>query len=124
MNSKQQIFAIITTSVLIILIGVLIKRRKLREEFALLWLITGIGIMALVIGYPLLEMISKLIGAVVPTTTLFLFAFLFIILISISFSVRFSRIADQMQGMITEMAFLRKELEDLKNKNKASPGEG
>jgi hypothetical protein len=69
-------------------------------------------------------MISKLIGAVVPTTTLFLFAFLFIILISISFSVRFSRIADQMQGMITEMAFLRKELEDLKNKNKASPGEG
>lgn len=124
MNSKQQIFAIITTSVLIILIGVLIKRRKLREEFALLWLITGIGIMAMVIGYPLLEMISKLIGAVVPTTTLFLFAFLFIILISISFSVRFSRIADQMQGMITEMAFLRKELEDLKNKNKASPGEG
>jgi len=119
---KQKIFAIIAASALLVLIAVLIKRRKLREELALLWLITGIGIMVLVVGYPLLEVISKLIGAVVPTTTLFLFAFLFLILISISFSVRFSRISDQMQSVITEMSFLRKELEDLKNKKQAGPG--
>ena len=119
---KQKIFAIIAASALLVLIAVLVKRRKLREELALLWLITGIGIMALVIGYPLLEMVSKLIGAVVPTTTLFLFAFLFLILISISFSVRFSRISDQMQSVITEISFLRKELEDLKNQKQAGPG--
>lgn len=119
---KQKIFAIIAASALLVLIAVLIKRRKLREELALLWLITGIGIMVLVVGYPLLEVISKLIGAVVPTTTLFLFAFLFLILISISFSVRFSRISDQMQSVITEMSFLRKELEDLKNKKQAGTG--
>ena len=119
---KQKIFAIIAASALLVLIAVLIKRRKLREELALLWLITGLGIMVLVIGYPLLEMISKLIGAVVPTTTLFLFAFLFLLLISNSFSVRFSRISDQMQSVITEMSFLRKELEDLKNKKQAGTG--
>ena len=119
---KQKIFAIIAASALMVLIAVLIKRRKLREELALLWLITGIGIMVLVVGYPLLEMVSKLIGAVVPTTTLFLFAFLFLILISISFSVRFSRLSDQMQSVITEMSFLRKELEDLKNKKQAGTG--
>jgi hypothetical protein len=118
-NTKQQVFAVVTTIALIFLIGVLIKRRKLREEYALLWLVTGIGILVLVVGYPLLEMISKLIGAVAPTTTLFLFAFLFVILISISFSVRFSKISDQVQSMITEMAFLRKELEELK---KQKPG--
>jgi hypothetical protein len=121
-NIKQQIFAVVATSVLLVLIGVLIKRRKLREEYALLWLITGIGIMVLVIGYPLLVWISQLIGAVAPTTTLFLFAFLFIILISISFSVRFSKLSDQMQSVITEMSFLRKELEDLKNKTQPGPG--
>jgi len=116
---KQKLFAIIASSALILLIALLIKRRRLREEYALLWLITGIAILALVVGYPALVWISRLIGAVTPTTTLFLFALLFIILISISFSVRFSRLADQIQGIITELAFLRKELHDLKQGSKA-----
>jgi hypothetical protein len=119
---KQKIFAIIASGLLIVLISVLIKRRKLREEYALLWLATGIGILALVIGYPALVWISRMIGAVAPTTTLFLFALLFIILISISFSVRFSKLAEQMQAVITELAFLRKELEDLKQGKAAGPG--
>jgi hypothetical protein len=116
---KQKLFAIIASTALILLIAVLIKRRRLREEFALLWLITGVAIVALVIGYPALVWISDLIGAKTPTTTLFIFALLFIILISISFSVRFSRLADQIQGMITELAFLRKELHDLKKEGGA-----
>jgi|YelNatPaOPRAMG01_1025707.scaffolds.fasta_scaffold152584_2 hypothetical protein len=111
---KQKIFAIIASSALVLLIAVLIKRRKLREEYALLWLATGIGMLILVIGYPILLWLSKLIGAVAPTTTLFLFALLFIILISIHFSVKFTRVSDQMQSVITELAILRKELEDLK----------
>jgi len=111
---KQKIFAVIASAALILLIGLLIKRRRLREEYALLWLATGIGILVLIIGYPLLLWVSRLIGAVTPTTTLFLFALLFVILISISFSVRFSKLADQLQQLITELAFLRKELEDLK----------
>jgi len=119
---KQKIFAIIASGALIVLISVLIKRRRLREEYALLWLATGVGILALVTGYPALVWISKLIGAVAPTTTLFLFALLFIILISISFSVRFSRLADQMQAVITELAFLRKEMEDLKQGRASGSG--
>jgi len=58
--------------------------------------------------------LSRLIGAVAPTTTLFLFALFFIMLISISFSVKFTKLSDQMQSVITELAFLRKELEELK----------
>ena len=119
---KQKIFAIVASAALIILIGVLVKRRKLREEYAILWLMTGVGILALVIAYPILEGLSKLIGAVAPTTTLFLFAFLFVILISISFSVRFSRLADQMQSVVTELAFLRRELEELKKEKGAGGG--
>jgi len=111
---EQKVFAILAASALIILIAVLIRRRKLREEYALLWLATGIGILILVIGYPILIWLSKLIGAVAPTTTLFLFALLFLILISIHFSVKFTKLSDQMQSVITEMSFLRKELEELK----------
>lgn len=119
---KQKIFAIVASSALIIFIAVLIKRRKLREEYALLWLATGVVILVFAIGYPLLVWVSKMIGAVTPTTTLFLFAFLFVMVISISFSVKFSKLTDQMQNVITELSFLRKELEDLKQaKGSGSP---
>jgi len=111
---KQKIFAIVASSLLILLIALLIKRRKLREEYALLWLATGIGALVLVIFYPILVWLSRLTGAIAPTTTLFLFAFLFIMLISISFSVKFTRLSDQMQSVIAELAFLRRELEELK----------
>ncbi len=114
---KQKIFAIAACAALIVLVAVLIKRRKLREEYALLWLATGIGMLILVIGYPLLLEVSKMIGAVTPTTTLFLFALLFIVLISIHFSVKFTLLSDQIQSVITEMSFLRKELEELKKAN-------
>ena len=116
---KQKVFAMVASAALIILIAVLIKRRKLREEYALLWLLTGIGMLVLVVGYRILLWLSNLIGAVAPTTTLFLFAMLFLILISIHFSVKFSTLSDQIQSVITELALLRKELEDLK-KGKAS----
>lgn len=116
---KQKIFAIIASSALILMIAVLIKRRKLREEYALLWLATGITMLILVIGYPILVWLSKLIGAVAPTTTLFLFALLFIMLICIHFSVKITRVSDQMQSVITELALLRRELEEFK-KGKSS----
>jgi hypothetical protein len=115
---KQKIFAILAASLLIVFIAVLIKKRKLREEYSLLWLAVGVGILALVLYYPLLVWISKLIGAVAPTTTLFLFALIFMMMVSIHFSVKFTRVSDQMQSVITELAVLRKELEDLKAEKK------
>ena len=111
---RQKVFAIIAAGILIILILELIRRRKLREEYAILWLLTGLGILILVIYSPLLLWLSRLIGAITPTTTLFLFAFLFLILISIHFSVKFTRLSDQVQKITTELALLRKELEELK----------
>ncbi len=117
---NQKIFAIAASAALILLVAVLIKRRMLREEYALLWLLTGAVMLALVLAYRVLVWVSLLIGAVAPTTTLFLFALLFVILISIHFSVKFTTLSDQMQSVITELALLRRELEDLKPK----PGSG
>ncbi len=100
---------------LILFILALIRRRKLKEEYALLWLLTGMAVLILVVWYDLLEVVSSLIGAVAPTTTLFLFAFLFLMLISIHFSVKFSKLSDQIKDLTQEMAFLRHELEDLES---------
>jgi hypothetical protein len=112
---KQKIFAIIASAALIIFILFLIRRRRLKEEYALLWLVTAIGILILVIWYDLLEWLSFIIGAMTPTTTLFLFAFLFLIAIAIHFSIKFSKLSDQIKDITQELAFLRKRIEEIES---------
>ena len=100
--------------VLILLIFELIRRRKLREEYALVWLAVGFGIVALVWAYGLLEWLTHEIGAIAPTTTLFLFAFLFLIVMAMQFSIKLSKLVGQIKDLTQEIGILRTELEELR----------
>ncbi|RMF98393.1 MAG: DUF2304 domain-containing protein [Candidatus Schekmanbacteria bacterium] len=108
----QKIFALSVSIILLIIIIELVRRRKLREEYSVLWIITGITIIILSIWYKLLLFITKLIGAVVPTSTLFLFSLLFLILISLHFSVKISMLTDKLKEVSQEIALLRARMEE------------
>ena len=112
MLPEQRPFAIVTALALLALIVWLIRRRKLREEYALLWLLVGIGTIVLALWYGPLAWITRLIGAVAPTTTLFIFAILFLAIVSIHFSISLSRLKDQVKDLTQELALLRKDGED------------
>ena len=47
----QQVFAVIAAVVLLGFIVVLVRRRTIREEYSLLWLVTGIGILVLTLPF-------------------------------------------------------------------------
>ena len=117
MLANQRPFAILTALVLTALIVYLIRKRKLREEYALLWLIVGAGVIALAVWYGALLRLTRLIGAVAPTTTLFIFAILFLLVLAIHFSISHSRLSDQIKDLTQELAMIRKEMEELKAKN-------
>jgi Mg2+/citrate symporter len=85
----------------------LIRRRKLREEYAFLWVITSAGMIVLSAWYGLIEWITHRIGAVTVTTTLFLFALLFLLLISVHFTTVLSRLTVQVRRLTQELAILQ-----------------
>jgi len=114
LSARQKAFAIVVAIVLILLIFELIRRRKLREEYALVWLAVGFGIVALVWAYGLLEWLTHEIGAIAPTTTLFLFAFLFLIVMAMQFSIKLSKLVGQIKDLTQEIGILRTELEELR----------
>ncbi len=111
MLPEQRPFAILTALLLLALVVVLIRKRKLREEYALLWLGVGLIVMVLATWYSLLEWLTRAIGAVDPTSALFIFSLLFLLVISIHFSVVNSRMKDQIRDLTQEIAFLRKEIQ-------------
>lgn len=115
MSLHQKIFAIIASILLMVLVVELVRRRKLREEYSWLWLLTGALIILLVVWYELLVIITRFIGAIAPTTTLFIFGLLFMMLISLHYSIQISKLSREVKNMAQELSILRAQVENSKN---------
>ena len=89
---RQRLVAIILAVAILVVILELVRRRKLREEYSLLWLVTGGFLLLLTLNYRLLTGLTKLIGAALPTSTLFFGGLVFLLLVCLQFSVRLSTI--------------------------------
>lgn len=109
MTQTQHIFALVASLGTLLFILELVRRRRLREEYSWLWILTSGSMILLVAFYGVIEWISALIGAVLPTTTLFLFALLFLLLISVHFSTVISRLTQQVRRLTQELAILSAE---------------
>ena len=106
MTLQQKIFALLTSFLLFIIIIYLVKKGKLREEYSWLWLLTSLVILTLVIWYDLLLLLTKLIGAVLPTTTLFIFGIIFLVLIILHFTIKISALTNQIKNLAQKISLL------------------
>ena len=111
----QKIFAVVASFLIMAIVIELVRRRKLREEYSWLWLLTGAVIVVLVIWYDLLVIVTRLIGAIAPTTTLFIFGLLFLMLISLHYSIQISKLSYQVKEMGQQLAILREAMEEQKD---------
>jgi len=107
----QKVFAIIASFLIMAIVVELVRRRKLREEYSWLWLITGVVIILLVIWYDLLVFITHLIGAIAPTTTLFIFGLLFFMIISLHYSIQISKLSHQVKELAQQLTLLKGKVE-------------
>ena len=117
MPPRQKIFAIIISLTLLIFIIELVRRKKLREEYSWLWLLTGAMILILALWYDLLQGITHLIGAGLPTSTLFFLGLVFLILIAVQFSVKVSELNNQVKNLAQENGLLKNRVEELEEIN-------
>ena len=113
MPIRQQIFALLVCIVVFIFIIELVRQRRLREEYSVLWLATSVIMFVLVLKYDWLETITKFIGAGLPTTTLFIGSIVFLMLISVQFSIKISKLTNQVKDLVQDNTLLRAELENV-----------
>ena len=106
MTPTQRAFSVLASVAVFGLVVELVRRRRLREEYAFLWVTTAGGMVVLAVWYGLIEWITHLIGAVTVTTTLFLFALLFLLVINVHFSTVISRLTTQVRRLAQEVAIL------------------
>ena len=111
MTPTQKVFALVTSASVLVGLVELVRRRKLKEEYAWLWIITALGMIAVVVFYPALEWLTHATGAVTPTTTLFILGLLFLLIISVHYSTVLSRLTHQIRRLTQELALLAAERE-------------
>jgi len=111
MTTLQKIFAVVTALLLFYVIIYLVKKGRLREEYSWMWLFTGFILLVVVLWYDILLYITNLIGAVLPTTTLFIFGIVFLILISLHFAIKISLLTHEVKNLAQKLSLLEAESE-------------
>ncbi len=107
MTLRLKIIAAFIGIALFIYIIELVKRRRLREEYSWLWLLTGITIVLLSFWYDLLVFISGLLGGIIPSAALFFLGLIFLLLISLYQSVKISELTDKVKALSQEIALTK-----------------
>ena len=120
MSAWQRVFSVATSLATLLGILELVRRRKLKEEYSWLWILTALGMVALSSWFGLIERLTHLIGAVTPTTTLFLFGLLFLLLISVHYSTVLSRVTQQVRRLTQELAILSAERDEANARARAA----
>jgi hypothetical protein len=100
MSLQGRILIVIAGLWLITLIINLVRTRKLHVGYAVIWLLAVSGLIVMVAVPPLLDLITRAVGAIFPASALSLLAFVFIFLVLIFISVQLSMLSSR----VTEMA--------------------
>jgi len=107
MPLRQKMVAIMIAISIFIIIIELVRKRKLREEYSWLWLFTGVALVILTVRYDLLVNLTHLLGAVLPTSTLFFCGLIFLMLVCIQFSIKISTLTNQVKDLVQEVTLLK-----------------
>jgi hypothetical protein len=110
MSTKLQVLAIVISSGVLLIVLELVRRRRLGERYALLWLVTGSVLLLLSAWSSLLNELADLLGIANPTNALFGIAFGFFLLLLLHFSMTVSRLAEENKMLAQEAARLDQEL--------------
>ena len=111
MELRLQIVSIGATLALFLLVFELVRRRRLMERYALLWLFSTAVLLGLAVWKHLLEEVARAIGIFYAPSALFVVAFGFILAILLHFSLVISRMADQTKVLAQRVGLLQQRLD-------------
>ena len=107
MTDRLQVFVVILGLIMFFGIIELVRRRKLKEEYSFIWLITGFFFVLFAVWSDILVIVSQILGIALPVNTLFFMAIIFIFLLCLYFSLRISALSKQVKNLAQQLAMLQ-----------------
>lgn len=108
---KVHLTALIGGAVSCSLMFELLRRRQLKEKYAVLWLVLGLGMIVLAVFPGLLDISANLLGIQSGPNLLLFVAALVLLLVCVHLSWEVSRLEDRSRALAEEIGLLRLELD-------------
>lgn len=121
MDHRIQIVAIFGAVLLLLVVLEMVRRRRLLERYALLWLFSAVVLLGLAAWRDGLERLANTVGIAYPPNALFFVAFAFVLLLLLHFSAAVSRLADQSKVLAQRVALLEERLHRQEQAGGAAP---
>ena len=113
MMDRSTIFTVGAAIVALLVVLELVRRRRLSEEYSLLWLGTAAAMLLLGLWRDLLHQLAQAVNIYDPTNLLFLLALLFLLFIQLYFSTVITRLTRESKEAAQQIALLRHQVSQL-----------
>lgn len=91
----------------------MLRKRRLREKYAVLWIVIGLALLALAAFPQLLFWAAALLGVHVPSNLLFAMALLLLMCVCLHLSLEQSQSEDELRVLAEEVAILKTRVREL-----------
>ena len=111
---KVQIVSLIVCSLFLCVILYNVWRKRIREAYALLWVVICAGMAVLSVWDKILHRIAAMVGIYAPVNMLFIGIIFGILLLLFQYLILLSRNQEKFSKLVQETALLKEEVEQLK----------
>jgi hypothetical protein len=115
MDDRVQIVAVANSVALLLLVLELVRRRKLAEEYSILWIASAVVLLLISLSRETVHALARWIGVQYPPAALLLGLIGIVFVAALFFSVVASRQREQIERLCEEVAILGAEIRSLKD---------
>jgi hypothetical protein len=113
---RTRVFVVLVGLAILLFILDLVRKKQLREQYALLWVLTSVVLCLSAVFIGGVEKLSQMVGIYYPPAFLFLIAILMILVLQFHFSTVISSLRDQNKALIQDVGILASELKAMREK--------
>lgn len=109
---RSTLFFVVLTVFILILVGNLLRSRRIRERYAVLWVSVGLIMLVLVVFPGVLNWVATLVGVELPSNLLFTLAIIMLLGITLQLTLEVSRAEDRSRVLAEHVAILNLEIHE------------
>jgi len=113
---QARLFFIALGLLVLIFVVTSLRKKRLKEQYALLWLLMAVALVVAPLTIDLIDTISFAIGIDYPPAFMIVIALICFVLIFFQFSMTISRFSEQIKALAQDLALTRRQVADLEQR--------
>jgi len=120
-GTRLTIISVVVALAALVLVFELLRRRRLREKYAVIWVVISLGTLVVALFPPLLGWIAALVGIQTPSNLLFFTSLIILFAVSLQLSREVGLLEEQSRRLAEEVGGLRLRMDALEKQQADDP---